>query len=174
MFRPRNELSTCGKVLEVFSGERDGTIFEVCDPAITNNDNGFMLLEELRALETEMHVTETRRNRHRMEALLHPEFVEFGRSGTRYSRADILNEFGPNSGLPAIHSENFNVTVLAEGVALLTYLSAHVDARGKLHKCTLRSSVWVRTDAGWQMRFHQGTPAECPSSEQESGQSFAV
>ncbi len=56
------------------------------------NNSG--LLEELRSLETELHKDETRRNRKRMETLLDPEFVEFGRSGARYTRDDILREFG--------------------------------------------------------------------------------
>jgi hypothetical protein len=93
-----------------------------------------------------------------METLLHPDFVEFGRSGTRYTRADILKEFGPNSVLPAIQSCDFDLVVLAQGIALLTYLSAHVDAGGDLHRHTLRSSLWVCTEVGWQIRFHQGTP----------------
>src|ERR1700751_86660 len=116
------------------------------------------LLEELRALETELHKYETRRNRNRMEMLLHPQFVEFGRSGRRYSRAEILKEFGPNSTLPRIHSEDFSLVILAEGIALLTYLSAHVDSNRNLDRLTLRSSVWVSTEVGWQLRFHQGTP----------------
>ena len=116
------------------------------------NNSG--LLEELISLETELHKDETRRNRKRMETLLHPDFVEFGRSGARYTRDDILREFGQNAVLPAIASRNFNVALLGEGVALLTYISA----RENPHQLTLRSSVWVRTEVGWQMRFHQGTP----------------
>jgi hypothetical protein len=126
-----------------------------------------MLLEELRKLETELHTNETRHNRKRMETLLHADFVEFARSGKRYSRADILNEFGPDSVLPAIHSEQFDFVVLAEGVALLTYVSAHLDAGGTRHRHTLRSSVWVRTELGWQLRFHQGTPAACTIADRE-------
>ncbi len=118
-----------------------------------------MLLEELKRLETELHKEETRRNRARMEALLHPEFVEFGRSGRRYSRAEILKEFVGDSRLPTVHSEQFELVMLAEDVALLTYVSSHVDEAGNPCRHTLRSSIWVRTDAGWQMRFHQGTPA---------------
>jgi hypothetical protein len=121
-------------------------------------DNNAMLLEELRSLETELHKDETRRNRKRMETLLHPDFVEFGRSGARYTRADILKEFGQDAVLPTIHSRRFDVAVLTEGVALLTYLSAHMNAEGNPHRLALRSSVWVRTETGWQMRFHQGTP----------------
>ena len=57
-------------------------------------DNHGMLLEELRSLETELHKDETRRNRQRMETLLHADFLEVGRSGGRYKRSEILEEFG--------------------------------------------------------------------------------
>jgi len=116
------------------------------------------LLEELRGLETELHQNATRHNRQRMEALLHPEFLEFGRSGRRYTRAEVLEEFGPDNQLPAIHSGRFDLILLAEHVALLTYVSAHKDAKGDLYRHNLRSSVWVHTKVGWQLRFHQGTP----------------
>src|SRR5215469_523433 len=117
-----------------------------------------ILLEELTTLETELHKDETRHDRRRMDKLLHPDFIEFGRSGTRYTRADILNEFGPGDVLPPIRSCNFELVVLGEGVVLLMYVSAHVNARGTSHRQTLRSSIWLRTKVGWQMRFHQGTP----------------
>ena len=135
-----------------------------------SNNHHVTLLEELRNLETELHTMETRRNTQRMEVLLHPDFVEFGRSGRRYTRADILNEFWPASvrGVEpsenfAVRSENFALAVLAEGIALLTYVSAHEDPDGKRSRHTLRSSVWVWTETGWQMRFHQGTPTTAPN-----------
>jgi hypothetical protein len=126
-----------------------------------------MLFEELRKLETELHTSKARRNKQRMETLLHPDFVEFGRSGRRYTRAEILNEFGPTSVLPAVRSKNFELKVLAEGIALLTYASAHEDADGKQSRHTLRSSVWVCTETGWQMRFHQGTPIAAPTVDEQ-------
>lgn len=126
------------------------------------DNNNSRLLEELRGLETELHKDQIRRNRRRMEKLLHPDFVEFGRSGARYTRADILKEFDQRTVLPAIRSEDFAVALLAEGVALLTYLSAHGNAGGNPHQRTLRSSVWVHTETGWQVRFHQGTPISDP------------
>jgi hypothetical protein len=122
------------------------------------NSKNAALLEKLRQLEIELHGNEARRNRTRMESLLHPDFLEFGRSGTRYTRDDILGDVSAESVLPVIRAQNFDLVVLAEDVALLTYLSAQTDAEGSLHRHTLRSSLWVRTDVGWQMRFHQGTP----------------
>src|SRR5215813_431949 len=126
---------------------------------MNNSDrDSVTLLEELKSLETELHKNETRCNQRRMEMLLHPDFIEFGRSGKRYSRAEILSEFGPGNVLPLIQSCNYEVVVLGDGVVLLTYVSEHVDAEGNPHRQTLRSSIWVRTPVDWQMRFHQGTP----------------
>lgn len=112
------------------------------------------LLEELRSLEIELHKD---RSRKRMEALLHPDFVEFGRSGKAYTRDEILNEFATDATLPVVQPRHFAVALLAEGIALLTYVSAHVNADGTTDRHTLRSSIWVKTELGWRMRFHQGT-----------------
>jgi len=112
------------------------------------------LLEELRSLEIELHKDRSRR---RMEALLHPDFMEFGKSGRTYTRDEILNEFATDATLPVVQSNHFAVTPLAPGVALLTYVSAHVNADGTSDRVTLRSSIWVQTELGWRMRFHQGT-----------------
>ena len=49
---------------------------------------------------------------------------------------------------------------MAEGVALLTYKSAHVGRDGALERHALRSSLWQQTPQGWQMLFHQGTPIQ--------------
>jgi hypothetical protein len=119
------------------------------------------LLHTLQQLETELHQEVTRRNASRMEALLHPDFEEFGRSGRRYSRAEVLAEFTPAGALlPAVVSQRFALRRLGEQVALLTYVSAHLDASGHACRHTLRSSLWVLTSDGWQIRFHQGTPTD--------------
>jgi hypothetical protein len=122
------------------------------------------LIKHLRALETELHLIETRQNRNRLEELLHPDFVEFGRSGRCYSRNEVLAEFSASSGsTEAVHAENFELAELSREVALLTYLSAHKGPSGEPYRRTLRSSLWVAGEAGWRMRFHQGTPVDMAS-----------
>jgi hypothetical protein len=119
------------------------------------------LLEYLRTLETELHLPATRQNRSRLEQLLHPDFVELGRSGRRYSRSEILAELSARGGaMEAVHAENFELAELSPGIALLTYWSAHWGPSGELNRRTLRSSLWVAVEADWRMRFHQGTPVE--------------
>lgn len=119
------------------------------------------LLDVLRQLEVELHLEATRSNTARMDMLLHPDFEEFGRSGRRFTRDETLAEF-TNSGahLPKVVSDCFEVSQLGENMALLTYVSAHEDESGHLHRFSLRSSLWVLTSQGWKMRFHQGTPTD--------------
>lgn len=121
--------------------------------ASPRGDKRNVLLKELTNLERKL----AQRNRKTMELLLHPEFVEFGRSGRGYTRSDILRMFA-DTVLPAIEYREVELALLAENVALLTYVSADADGNPQ----TLRSSVWVRTDLGWQIRFHQGTRAHEP------------
>lgn len=118
------------------------------------------LLEHLRDLETQLHRSETRRNRSRMESLLHPDFVELARSGRRYSRNEVLEEFEGGRALEPVHAQDFELAALAPGIALLTYQSAHAGQTGDLSRHALRSSIWIETPGGWRIRFHQGTPAE--------------
>lgn len=117
------------------------------------------LIYQLRRLEEELHLPETRRNVTRLRMLLHRDFEEFGRSGRHYSRDEVLLEL-PDADHGVIHADEFQVSLIADGVALLTYRSAYVDARGVRSRVTLRSSLWIETATGWQMRFHQGTPSE--------------
>jgi hypothetical protein len=54
------------------------------------------------------------------------------------------------------------VAELGSEIALLTYRSAHLLPDGSLTDHTLRSSLWSCSEVGWQLRFHQGTPAAEP------------
>lgn len=124
------------------------------------------LLAALRALEVELHRAEVRADRARMDALLHADFVEFGRSGSVWTREATLDEFGaPGAAAqgPTIHAQDFELRVLGDCLALLNYRSAHVDAAGGKDRWTLRTSLWQRNATGaWQLRFHQGTPTTAP------------
>lgn len=118
------------------------------------------LLQQLRELELTLQRLDVRRDRARLDALLHDGFVEFGRSGERYDKADILEHLPQETAPMVMWSQNFEVTELVDGVALLTYRSASVNEDGGLYRHSLRSSLWLRTERGWQMRFHQGTATE--------------
>lgn len=116
------------------------------------------LLEELAALEAELHHPGVRCSRERLEALLHPDFHEVGRSGTPYTRETVIRHL-LQADPPDVLAEGYRLQPLAPGVALLTYRSAHRQPGGPPALPALRSSVWVRTGGGWQLLYHQGTPA---------------
>jgi hypothetical protein len=116
------------------------------------------LLGHLQALEVELHQPAVRGDATRLDALIHPEFREFGRSGTAYTRDDILAQLLSATERAQVVADHFVVRRLATDVALLTYRSAHLLPDGTLHRFTLRASVWQRSSVDWQMSFHQGTP----------------
>ena len=118
------------------------------------------LLKHLCELEVALHQSEVRSDRNRLDKILHESFVEFGRSGREYFKTDILEELPMESEEFIIYSRDFSLSKIEEGVALLTYKSAHINPNGDLSKYALRSSLWQHTELGWQMRFHQGTSTD--------------
>jgi hypothetical protein len=117
------------------------------------------LLSELQALEVELHHPGVRCSRSRLEQLLHPDFHEVGRSGRPYDRETVIEYLASVEAHPLVASDAFALVELGPEVALLTYRSAHVEQGNTLGNHTFRSSVWLRSSAGWQLRYHQGTPA---------------
>jgi hypothetical protein len=109
----------------------------------------------LRELEASLWRSETRWDPAHMEAILAPDLVEFGRSGRVYSREDALAlEHEPfTASLPL---DAWRARLLGPDIALVTYVS-EVE-RSEVERAN-RSSVWSRTEDGWKLRFHQGTPA---------------
>jgi len=122
--------------------------------------NKLQLLDELKALEIELHNTTTRKNVERLNELLHDSFCELGRSGLSYTKSDILARLPLEAESTVIFAEQFQLRQLSEHVALLTYRSAHKALDGTLQRHSLRSSIWQYSAKGWQMSFHQGTPTE--------------
>ena len=118
------------------------------------------LLNELQALEVELHHPGVRCSRARLEQLLHPDFHEVGRSGRPYDRETVVGYLASLEVHPVVASDGFALVELGPEVALLTYRSAHIESGKGLVNHTLRSSVWVQSSLGWQLRYHQGTPAE--------------
>jgi catechol 2,3-dioxygenase-like lactoylglutathione lyase family enzyme len=109
------------------------------------------MMEELIDLETAMWQADTRGDRAWMERHLAPGFREFGRSGARWSRDEILQmEIAPiDARLDRLRAEP-----LADDVALVTY---RTTVRGEHVN---RSSIWRRVDGRWLLEFHQGTPTD--------------
>ena len=111
-------------------------------------------LETLRQLEVALWRSETRFDAEYQEQIFAPDSFEFGRSGRRYKRSEmILVDPKPiNARLPL---DLFHAHMLAPDVALVTYVSEVTN--GPIIEISNRSSLWVRTGETWQLQFHQGT-----------------
>jgi hypothetical protein len=110
---------------------------------------------QLTQLEESMWRAATRFDLAFMEKTLAPDFFEFGRSGSAWSREQILDMAGRTieAVLPL---PNLQMRLLDADTAQVTYDSA-VAFDGTMEHAH-RSSVWSRRAEGWVLRFHQGTP----------------
>ena len=118
------------------------------------------LLAELTALETELHHPGATCTRTRLERLLHPDFHEIGRSGTRYTRQVVIDFLADRTSLPQVVAYAHRLERLADDVALLHFASLETQSDGTSRHAARRVSVWRRTALGWQLHYHQGTPAQ--------------
>ncbi|MGF6174354.1 DUF4440 domain-containing protein [Ensifer sp. 4252] len=130
--------------------------------------NSTVLIDEIRALEEALHRPEVRRSRTAVEALLAEGFVEFGASGTRYHRAEMIELLCDEDDEPAdgeLEATDFSLMPISSDAVLLTYRTVRRGSDGP-ERQALRSSIWKRTGERWQMLFHQGTltrPAASPA-----------
>lgn len=92
------------------------------------------LLQYLRRLEIELHQRLVRSHGNRLDELLHDSFLEVGKSGVTLDKADILALLPAESLSIRIWSEDYELSELADGVALLTYKAAYADELGELSK----------------------------------------
>lgn len=76
-------------------------------------------------------------------------------SGRVYGRDETLTM--PIGRLEAtLPHQGYRLDLLSDGVGLARYESNdRVDGQERRAQ---RSSVWLRDDEGWRLRFHQGTP----------------
>lgn len=97
---------------------------------------------------------EVRSNSQRLNTLLAEDFIEVGATGRAFGKADVLSRLPNESGITFTATE-IQAYLLSPTVALLTYLATRSHAGETTH--SRRSSVWVLSSHGWQMRYHQGT-----------------
>lgn len=96
-----------------------------------------------------------------LDALLHDEFTELGRSGQVYRKEDLMRastDTPPDA--TDVESDGFHLEMASETEAVLAYHSADRLASGQLVRHASRVSTWQYLDGRWQLRCHQATPKE--------------
>jgi hypothetical protein len=118
------------------------------------------LMAILRRLEERLLTPEVRGCRAAAAALIGDDFVEFGSSGSVYDKAAILAGLAEerDQGLPIERqTSRWTVRTLGPDTALITYQVRRREAPDGHWEASLRSSIWRRAGASWEMIFHQGT-----------------
>ncbi|WP_047492017.1 DUF4440 domain-containing protein [Terriglobus sp. TAA 43] len=113
------------------------------------------VLEEIRALEPIFHTQAFGTSMDDFARRMVDEYWEIGASGARYDRAFILKHLASTPPVDAKAAgwitSHHEVRRLSADTFLLTYKLQQVE------RVTWRSTVWRRSEQGWQIVFHQGT-----------------
>jgi len=89
--------------------------------------------------------------------LIDDEFIEIGSSSQIHDKAEVIRWLS-SADQSERNGIQFKAKQLSDDVILLTYISCIKENHSSETKQALRSSIWRRTQDGWQMVFHQGTP----------------
>ncbi|WP_431188315.1 DUF4440 domain-containing protein [Pseudoalteromonas phenolica] len=117
------------------------------------------LLSHLIELERRLLDPVVRASKNQLSHLLHDDFYEISANGLMFNKQHVIGRL-PLEKIPQIYNQDFKGQVLSDTLAQLTY---HAAYRMNVHNAlnfSIRMSIWAKTEKGWQLFFHQGTP--CP------------
>lgn len=98
---------------------------------------------------------ETRWDREWMDHMLHPDFSGVKMSGRTHDRQDTIEASRVELEIE-LPLDECRLEQIDEDVAMVRYVSR---ARySGVERPAQRCSIWVNTNEGWRLRFHQGTP----------------
>lgn len=115
------------------------------------------IINTIKELEFSLLEPEIRSSREALDKLLADDFVEFGTSGNKYTKSDILERLPSTLEKVEYKVSDFSVEMLSEDIAIATFKTERI-IDGKDIVISQRSSHWRKTDVGWQMFFHEATP----------------
>ncbi|GGI77294.1 DUF4440 domain-containing protein [Shewanella hanedai] len=117
------------------------------------------LKQQLIELELYLLKSEVRTSAKELSALIHDDFLEFGGSGIRFGKEEVLIRL-PQVKCPEFSATDFELRMLAPDLAQLLYRATILKPNEFITRYSLRSSLWKEEDGRWQLIFHQGTPCE--------------
>ena len=129
------------------------------EPDLITSPALIAVLDELRSREPIFHRPELGTSRAVFERMTAADFWEIGASGRRYSRAYVLAELERRYSQQHVEeweTSDFHCRALAENLYLLTYTLQQGERMSR------RATIWSRSEAGWQIVFHQGTLVQHP------------
>ncbi|MBN9188175.1 MAG: nuclear transport factor 2 family protein [Microbacterium sp.] len=115
---------------------------------MTQADDRF---QEVRAAELALLGGEVRSDPARVRELLHPDFVEIGRSGRRWTRDETIAALASEVARVTPDTDEWEFTELSPTLVLVTYCVSSASGQSR------HSSLWEVGGAAPVIRFHQGT-----------------
>ncbi|WP_447949055.1 nuclear transport factor 2 family protein [Microbacterium aurum] len=111
--------------------------------------------------ETALLTADVRRDPARVEALLHPGFVEIGRSGILWTRREIVTALAEESPDARVtpQTDEWEFRRPSAGLVLVTYRLSTPLGHSR------HSSLWEVSGAAPRLRFHQGTVVPTASAQ---------
>ena len=116
------------------------------------------VIQRIIANEIALLKVELRRDPGELIRLLHPDFLEVGRSGNSFNREAIIKSL--------LEEKESESTILHQDIAgcfvdkntiLITYITA-IKKGGRISNMAKRASLWINEGSRWRIRYHQGTP----------------
>ncbi len=111
----------------------------------------------IKDLEVELLQPDVRRSAGRLNELLADDFLEFGASGNRYNKHDVLKHL-PKLDEVKYTVHDFATVQISPDTILATYRIEREVLDSGEKSFSLRSSLWQNRNGQWQVFFHQGTP----------------
>ncbi|MBN9171250.1 MAG: nuclear transport factor 2 family protein [Microbacterium sp.] len=115
---------------------------------MTQSDDRF---RQVRAAELALLGGEVRSDPARVRELLHPDFVEIGRSGRRWMRDEMIAALASEEVRVTRDTDEWEFTELSPTLVLVTYRVSSASGQSR------HSSLWDVGGATPAIRFHQGT-----------------
>ena len=111
----------------------------------------------IKDLEVELLQPSVRKSTDRLNELLADDFLEFGASGSRYNKHDVLEHLSKLDEVKyTVH--DFATVQISPDTILATYRAEKKGLDSGEKSFSLRSSLWQNRNGQWQVFFHQGTP----------------
>ncbi len=111
----------------------------------------------IKDLEVELLQPSVRRSADRLNELLADDFLEFGASGSRHNKRDVLKHL-PRLDEVKYTVHDFATIQISPDTILATYRVEKEVSHSGEKSFSLRSSLWQNRNGQWQVFFHQGTP----------------
>jgi ribonuclease HI len=112
---------------------------------------------EVEGLERQLLERQTRSSRRRLDEMISDDFVEIGRSGRKWTKAEIIDSLVQETGFE-VEINFVQFQRIGKDSILVTYRTKRVDCHESME--AFRSSIWQRRDQSWKIIFHQGTPIQ--------------